>query len=284
MRSKLFVPGSRPELFAKAMAGAADALSFDLEDAVPEAGKARARAAVADFLRGVEARATAKTLIVRVNAVDSPAFAEDIAVLADCRCDVLNLPKVEDAAAVRDALAVIEAAEGARSDARRPGVLVTIETPRALADAAAIACAHPRIVGLQLGLADLFEPHGIDRKDPRNLHAAMYAMRMAAAQAGIYALDAAFPGVDDEAAFMEEAGMSRRLGYLGKSCIHPRQVAWANAAYAPTAAEFAWAQRVVAAAGIAAEQGNGVCVVDGKMIDAPFVKRAQQVLAMRRQA
>lgn len=284
MRSKLFVPGSRPELFAKAMAGAADALSFDLEDAVPEAGKASARDAVAAFLRGVEARSTAKTLIVRVNAPGSPAFAADIAALVDCRCDVLNLPKVEDAAAVRDALAVIAGAEDARPDARRPGVLVTIETPRALADAAAIASAHPRIVGLQLGLADLFEPHGIDRKDPRNLHAAMYAMRMAAAQAGVYALDAAFPGVDDETAFMEEAGMSKRLGYLGKSCIHPRQVAWANAAYAPTAAEFAWAERVVAAARIAAGQGSGVCVVDGKMIDAPFVKRAQQVLAMRGEA
>jgi len=109
-------------------------------------------------------------------------------------------------------------------------------------------------------------------------------MRMAAAQAGIFALDAAFTGVDDEAVFMEEAGMSRRLGYLGKSCIHPRQIAWANAVYAPTEAEFAQAERVVAAAKTAAAHGHGACVVDGKMIDAPFVKRAEQVLAMRRQA
>ena len=279
MRSKLFVPGSRPELFAKAMASAADVLSFDLEDAVPEAGKSAARDAVAAFLCTSDAVRDAKKLIVRVNASESRDFHADVAALAGCRFDLLNLPKVECADALRAAVAAIAATEA--SDIACPGILVTIETPRALANAAEIASAHPRVAGLQLGLADLFEPLGIDRRDPRNLHAAMYAMRMAAAQAGIFALDAAFPGVDDEAGFMEEASMSRRLGYLGKSCIHPRQVAWANAAYAPTAVEFAQAERVVAAATAAAAHGHGACVVDGKMIDAPFVKRAQQVLAMR---
>ena len=265
------------------MASDADALSFDLEDAVPEAGKDGARGAVAAFLQGTREDA-AKTLIVRVNAADTPLFRADIAALAGCRFDFLNLPKIESAEEVRDAMAAIEAIESSSPGMARPGILVTIETPRALAHAAAIASAHPRVAGLQLGFADLFEPHGIDRGDPRNLHAAMFAMRMATAQAGIFALDAAFPAVDDEAGFMEEAGMSRRLGYLGKSCIHPRQVAWANAAYAPGAAEIAWAERVVAAARAAADIGAGACVVDGKMIDAPFVKRAEQVLAMRGRA
>ena len=109
MRSKLFVPGSRPELFAKAMAGAADALSFDLEDAVPEAGKDDARGAVAAFLQGN--REHAKTLIVRVNAADTPLFRADIAALAGCRFDFLNLPKIESAEEVRDAMAAIEAIE-----------------------------------------------------------------------------------------------------------------------------------------------------------------------------
>ncbi len=282
MRSKLFVPGSRPELFAKALAGDADALSFDLEDAVAEARKAEARAMVADFVAGAAVAQSAKLIIVRTNAPDSPHFGADLAALARPGVTLLNLPKIESPQALLDAVAALEAAEHANAVTHPIGLLVNIETPRALADAARIAAAHPRVAGLQLGLGDLFEPYGIDRTDPRNVHAAMFALRMAAAQAGVFAMDGAFAALDDDDGYREEARMARRLGFIGKSCVHPRQVALANAAFAPSEAELAAARRIVEAAQAAGAQGRGAFVVDGRMIDPPFLKRAQALLAAAR--
>ncbi len=282
MRSKLFVPGGRPELFAKALAGEADALSFDLEDAVAEERKAIARQAVADFIAGAAVRQAAKLIIVRTNAPDSPHFAADLAAVARPGVTLLNLPKIESPQAVAAAVAAIEQAEHANGVAQPIGLLLNIETPRALAAAARIAAAHPRVAGLQLGLGDLFEPHGIDRADPRNVHAAMFALRVAAAQAGVFAMDGAYARLDDDAGYREEAHMARRLGFIGKSCIHPRQVALANAAFAASEAELALARRIVEAA--AQAPSRGAFVVDGRMIDLPFLKRAQALLATTRRA
>lgn len=282
MRSKLFVPGARPELFAKALAGEADALSFDLEDAVAEDRKAEARAAVADFIAGDAVPRAAKLIIVRTNAPDSPHFAADLAAVARPGVTLLNLPKIESPQAVATAVAAIEQAEHANGVAQPIGLLLNIETPRALAAAARIAAAHPRVAGLQLGLGDLFEPHGIDRADPRNVHAAMFALRVAAAQAGVFAMDGAYALLDDDDGYREEAYMARRLGFIGKTCIHPRQVALANAAFAASEAELALARRIVEAAVQA--PSRGAFVVDGRMIDLPFLKRAQALLATARRA
>ena len=279
MRSKLFVPGTRPELFAKALAGDADAISFDLEDAVPEPGKAAAREQVAAFLHSDAARASRKVLIVRVNAVDTPHFAADIEAFADAALDLINLPKVESPESVRRAVALIAAAEHAACAETAPPLLLTIETPRGLRDAAAIAAADKRTAGLQLGLADLFEPHGIARDDVSNVHAAMFALRIAAAEAGVFAYDAAYADVADPHGYAAEAAMARRLGFLGKTCIHPRQVALANAAFQPDEAEIAHARRIVAVAQSAAGRGTGAFLVDGRMIDRPFLKRAEAVVA-----
>jgi citrate lyase subunit beta / citryl-CoA lyase len=282
MRSKLFVPGARPELFAKALAGEADALSFDLEDAVAEERKSEARQAVADFVASEAVAHAAKVIIVRTNAPDSPHFAEDVAAVVRSGVTLLNLPKIESPQALLAAVAMIEDAERANGVDRPIGLLVNIETPSALAAAARIAGAHPRVAGLQLGLGDLFEPYGIDRTDPRNAHAAMFALRMAAAQAGVFAMDGAFAGLDDEAGYTEEARMARRLGFVGKSCVHPRQVPLANAAFAPSEAELAAARRIVEAAHAARTQSRGAFVVDGRMIDLPFLKRAEALLAAAR--
>ena len=276
MRSKLFVPGSRPELFAKALAGEADALSFDLEDSVPIEQKAAARDAVAAFVASDAARAASKLLIVRTNGLDTPQFSADIAVLARSRVGLLNLPKIESAAALRAAVAVIARAEADAGVDVPLRLLVNIETPQALANAHEIACASARIAGLQLGLADMFEPFGIARSDSANVHAAMFAMRIAAARADVFAVDAAWAALDDTDGYAAEAAMARRLGYIGKSCVHPRQVALANAAFAPSPDELALARRIVAAAG--ATQA-GAFVVDGRMIDLPFLKRAQALVA-----
>lgn len=172
MRSKLFVPCSRPEFFAKALAGDADAISFDLEDSVPEGGKVQARARLIEFLASDHARQSesGKRIIVRVNALASPHFADDIAAIAVAGVDFINLPKAERASDVQAAAAAIDTAGCSSGRTEPTGLLVNIETPRALAHAAEIACAHPIVAGLQAGLNDLFEPLEIDRTDLRHIH------------------------------------------------------------------------------------------------------------------
>jgi citrate lyase beta subunit len=279
MRSKLFVPGSRTELFAKALAGEADAISFDVEDSVPEGVKARARQDVADFLRTPAVRASSKLVIVRINAWGSPHFDADLAAFACPGVALLNLPKVFSGTDVQSAAALLADAER-RNGIREPiRLLVNIETARAMRLAAEIAGAHPRVAGLQLGLADMFESLHIDRRDGRNVHAAMFAMRLAAGEHGCFAYDSAFPDVHDESGFRREAEQAKQLGYTGKSCVHPKQVALANEIFSADPLSLAAARRIVAAAELAAQQGRGAFLLEGRMIDLPIIKRAQAILA-----
>lgn len=280
MRSKLFVPGSRPELFAKALAGPADALSFDLEDAVAPQRKGEAREHLAGLLASAQAQATAKTLIVRVNALDSGHFHADLRAVVRKGLRMVNLPKAESEADVLAAAGAIEQARQNNGVEHPVGLLLNIESPRALRRAVSLAMAHPSVVGLQLGLGDLFEPAGIDRREPAAVRQAMFTMRLAASEAGVFAYDSAFANIEDEEGFRAEAELARRLGFAGKSCIHPRQVALANAAFLPTEAEVAHARRVVEAAGEADAKGVAAFVVDGRMIDGPFLRRAEAVLRM----
>ena len=270
MRSKLFVPGARPELFAKGLASDADALSFDLEDAVPADGKAAARAHLNAFLRSDPVRASDKTIIVRINGLDTPHFTDDVAALGDARVDLVNLPKCDDA---RD----VEAASDAIGATR---LLANIETPRGLARAADIA-AHRAVAGLQVGLNDLFATLGIDRRRTEHVHAALWTIRLAAGEAGCVAIDGAWPDIADEDGFRAEAELARSMGYVGKSCIHPRQIALANAVFGQDAATLDRARRIVAAAAAAGAEGHGAFTIDGEMIDRPAIDQAHRLLSSR---
>ena len=282
MRSKLFVPASRPELFAKALASDADAISFDLEDAVQETRKVEARRAVQTFLQETPLRPRGKVIIVRVNGLRTPHFEADMAAVARPEVDMINLPKPECAEDVRAAGAVLARYETERGIERPIGILPNIESPRGLRLAAEIASAHPRVIGLQLGLGDLFEPFGIDRTDALAVYAMQLAVRVAAAEAGVWACDTAYAAVKDPDGFTREAEAARRLGYIGKSCIHPSQVALANAVFRPSDAEIAAALLVVEAARCAESHGVGAFLVDGRMVDSPFIRRAEAILGAAR--
>lgn len=281
MRSKLFVPGARPELFGKALASAADAISIDLEDAVVESRKGEARDAVAEFLSSSESHSFEKSIIVRVNAVATAHFSADVRAIAASSLALVNLPKVESALEIDSAVAVIDRAFADTGLRSTLGILANIESPKGLRNAAEIA-AHPRVAGLQLGYADLFGPFGIERRDPQHVHSVMFAVRMAAAEAGVFAYDGAFADIKDADGFRAEAGMARRLGFLGKSCIHPSQVALANEVFRPGDAEIQQAQRLLAAARQATENGAGAFLLDGRMIDTPDIRRAEQIVASGR--
>ena len=280
MRSKLFVPSSRPELFAKAMASEADGLSFDLEDAVDEAMKDEARRALTNFLRALTP-GHGKTIIVRVNGLTTPHFAADIEAIAGPNLDLVNLPKPESADDVRacaDAIAIAERGAGAEPI----GILANIESPKAFRLAAEIAMASPRVAGLQVGWGDLIEPLDMDRYNPAMIETLLLHIRMAAGEAGVWAYDGAYANIQDPEGYRREAEAARRLGYLGKSCIHPTQVPIANAVFRPSDVEIAHSLKVVEAAREAASRGVGAFTVNGRMVDGPFVRRAESILELAR--
>ena len=278
MRSKLFVPASRPELFEKAMASAADAISFDLEDAVSPERKPQAREALRELLKSGKTNQSAKVLIVRVNPVNSPFFPDDILATVQPGLQLINLPKPESVEDVHMAVAALERAEQRNGVTTPVRLLLNIESPRAFRYAAELAGAHPRVAGLQLGLGDLFEPLGITRSQPAAMTQAMFGLRMAAGEAGVFAYDAAFADIKDTAGFRAEALLARDMGFVGKSCIHPSQIALANDVFQSSEEDIAHAVRVVIAASQADARGVAAYVVDGRMIDPPFAARARTIV------
>ena len=136
------------------------------------------------------------------------------------------------------------------------------------------------MIGLQIGYADLLEPCGIARSDSAALAYVRLAVRLAAAEAGVAAYDGAFAAVKDVEGYRAECRAAKQHGFAGKSCIHPSQIAVANEIFMPDAGEIAWARKVVAAAAEADARGIGAYLVEGHMIDKPFVERARAVVEL----
>jgi citrate lyase beta subunit len=246
--SLLYVPGHKARALEKARGLAADMLIIDLEDGVPQDAKAEARAgAAASLAAGFPGKAVA----LRLNAPDSVHHADDLALIASVGIDAIVLPKVETPT-ILDAI-------GAASSLP---VFAMIETPAAVFDARAIA-AHPRVAGLIAGLNDL--AHELRLPDGRDRSAMSHAIQtvvLAARAAGKLAYDGVCNLIDDPAAFEAEAREGHRLGFDGKTLIHPSQVAACNAAFAPSAETLAAAEALVGAASGGAQRHNGAMVED----------------------
>lgn len=282
VRSRLYVPGSRPELFEKALRSPADAVTFDLEDSVIDACKATARLAIAAALERA-GPVSGKTLVVRCNAVGDERFEADIEAVVRAGLDLLCLPKVETPGEIRYVACRLDRLERVHGMSSSVRLLPTIETPRGMRHASRIARADRRIVGLQLGLGDLLGSLGIDRSEKHAADACRLTVRLAAAEAGVAAYDAAFPGVSDLDGLRNEARAARRLGYAGKSCIHPTQIQVANEVFRPTALEIAHARKLLSMADTKASAGVGAFIVDGVMVDKPAVEHARALLRQARQ-
>jgi citrate lyase subunit beta/citryl-CoA lyase len=267
-RSWLFVPGNRPERFGKACASGADAVILDLEDAVPSDEKHAAREHVANWLRERE-REAAVPVYVRINAASTPWFADDVATLGALRSlSGFVVPKTEDAATLHSA------ALGAADSLR---LAPLIETAQAFAALPEIATA-PRVERLMFGTIDFQLDTGIDGDGDELLHFRSQ-LTLASRIAGIAApVDGVTTALDDAPRIEGDARRARALGFRGKLCIHPRQIAPVHAAFAWRDDEVAWAQRVVDAA--RASHGAAVAL-DGKMIDAPVIAKAHEILASR---
>ena len=222
-RSKLFVANDRWDRLDEAVAVGADALSFDLEDAVAEVDKDAARQQLVRSLRGLR---TTSQVWVRVNAAGSPHVVADILALTGLQVRVVNLPKADspsDIQFVERLLAHVERAGGSGPIA----IVPTVESAPGLRNAVAIATASPRVLALQLGAGDLRRSTGIT--DPAaGLTTLRTLLSLAAAEAGVPVLDSTGSDIVDAAAFEADARAARSLGYQGKSCMHAAHVAVAN--------------------------------------------------------
>jgi citrate lyase subunit beta/citryl-CoA lyase len=263
-RTYLFVPGNRPERFAKALASGADAVVIDLEDAVAPASKDDAREAVARWCREA-AEAVLARIVVRINGADSSAVAEDLRLLRHARVDGVMLPKAESAAQVT---AVRVAVPGAR-------VLALIESARGVANAHEVARAEG-VVRLVFGTLDYALDLDLDMADGADglVHAAAI-LAVASRVAGLPAPVAGVtPQIDNQQRLLADVAWSRRHGFGAKLCIHPSQIAPTHAALAPTPQAIDWARRVLAAE----SASPGAAQLYGRMIDRPVVLQAQRTL------
>ncbi len=262
-RAWLFVPGHRPERFDKALASGADRVIVDLEDAVAPEVKDEARAALATWLATAPA-----PVALRLNAADTPWFEADLALLAAPAAPGLAavvLPKAEDPAVL------------ARLAALRPSLALVplVESALGLAQARALAAA-PGVQRLAFGHIDFQVDLGLREATEDELLPYRCELVLASRLARIAApLDGVTVALDDAAALQTDVQRARRLGFGGKLCIHPRQVAAVQAAFRPGADEVAWAQRVLTAA---AQAGGAAVALDGKMIDKPVMLRAEAIL------
>jgi citrate lyase subunit beta/citryl-CoA lyase len=272
LRSLLFVPGVRPDRFAKAMASGADAVIFDLEDSVDASRKSEGRRAIAEFFAAPRGAGAGPARFVRVNAAVSAWFAEDLALVAALGADAVVLPKVERAEDVTAAAMT----RGERA------IVPLIETPRGVLNAESIAGAHPRTPAVLFGAEDLTAAMGIARTiDGEELVYARSRVALAAAAAGVDAIDAVFIDLDHAADLRRDAGRARALGFRGKMAIHPSQVPVINEVFSPTPDELERARRIVAAFDASQAAGEAVFRLDGRMVDAPVVLRARRILDSR---
>lgn len=264
-RTFLFVPANRPERIDKALASGADAVIVDLEDAVAPDAKDAARQALSDWLDSPAAR----PVLVRVNGAETPWHAADLAVCRSAAVAGVMLPKAESAAAMAHA----HAATG------KP-VLPIIESAAGLHQLLQVASA-PGCARLVFGKLDLAIDLGLEQGEEDSEEAVFQPYRaqlvLASRLAGLASpVDGIYTALDDSSGLAAYTRRARRDGFSALLLIHPRQVSTVAMALAPSAIEIDWARRVLAAA---VEAGGSAAVVDGRMIDAPVIARAQRLLA-----
>ena len=293
MRSMLFVPGDRPERFAKAEASGADAVILDLEDAVDAERRPEARAAIASHLasrpRAADS-ARAVPLWVRINPVQTADALADLVATMPGRPDGIMLPKARQGDDVRRLdhwLEVLEVQGGAIPGSTRVLPIVT-ETAGAVLSMASFVDLPKRVVALTWGAEDLATELGASgNRDASGDYELPFAMAgalclYAAAAAGVTALDTVDTEIRDVAAVGRRVQGSRRAGFTGKLAIHPTQVPVINEAFTPSAAEIAQAEQVLAA--FAERPGVGALRLDGRLVDRPHRLQAERILSAARAA
>lgn len=303
-RCQLFGPGSRPAIFEKMAASAADVVNLDLEDAVAPADKPQARKNIIEAVNDVDWGD--KTLSVRINGLDTEYWYRDVVDLLEQggeRLDLIMIPKVGNARDIYAVDALVTAIEAATGRTKRIGFEAIIETAAGLAHVEEIAAASPRMQAMNLGAADYAASMGMattgiggtqdayymlenarDDGGPRAVHWAdpwhhpTVAIVAACRTHGLLPVDGPYGDFSDDEGFRAQARRAATLGMVGKWAIHPKQVALANEVFTPSEAMLAQARRILDAMETAQKEGAGAVTLDGKLIDIASVRQAQVIV------
>ena len=291
LRCPLFIPGNRPDMLGKAGRYSPSAYIPDMEDSVPLANKAEARAIIAEALPRVNE--LGKAVVPRVNSLLTGLTMDDLKAVVGPHIVAISIGKVkssDDITVVDGMLAELERDRGI--DVGSIGILPWLETASGIVNAYAICCASDRVRWVAFGAEDYSADMGISRAvdiaesdtgsvaeyGEASLLYARSAVAVAARAAEVQALDTPYVKFRDPDGLRNEAGLARRLGYGGKFAIHPDQIGMIDEIFSPTDAEIARARRVLEAARAAELEGRGSVSLDGEMVDAPVVARARNVL------
>lgn len=273
-RSVLYMPGSNARALEKAKTLAADALILDLEDAVAPDAKALAREQVCKAV--VEGGYGSRELIIRTNGLDTPWGKDDIIAAAKAAPDAILLPKVETAAQVQETEALLKQHGQAKT-----AIWCMMETPKGILHAEQIASSSPRLAALVMGTSDLVKDLNAQHTPSRLPVITALGLCLLAARAyDLAILDGVYLDLDDDAGFEAACKQGLELGFDGKTLIHPKTLEITNRVYAPSEAQVAWAQKIIAAFEAATKEGKGVVLVDGKLIENLHVEQAKKLAAL----
>ncbi len=278
-RSALFIPGSNARALEKGKTIAADVLILDLEDSVAPDRKDKARDAVAAIVS--ELTTGRREIVVRINGLDTPWIARDVAAMAAAHPDAILVPKLSRTDDVRRTRAALAAAHAPKT----MNLWAMIETPAAVLNASAMAAIAampaPAVTCYVVGTNDLAAELGAVIRPGRAALQAHLAQVVVAARAhGLAVLDGTFNDLEDLQALSDECRQGRDLGMDGKTVIHPNQVPVANAAFAPSAEDLVWARRVIEGFAAPDNVGKGVITVDGRMVERLHERMARRTLAL----
>ena len=280
IRSLVFVPGNRANMLERAKEFPADIIMVDLEDSVPPEEKVNARNLAIEWVPKL--RALGHRVMVRVNSLDTGLTRDELTAVVNPDLAGISLGKVESPQDVRDVASILTSLE--RSVGIEPGqvkIIPWIENARALVAAYQIARASDRIVGIAFGGEDYTDDMGLERTDTgEEIYFPRATVAVAARAARVASLDSPYVLFRNSDGLRADAGQARKLGFTGKFAIHPAQIDIINELFSPSDEELAYAQKVVDAWNEAEAQGRGSVDLDGRMIDVPVIKRAQNLLAL----
>lgn len=279
-RSMLFLPGNNPNMLINAACLGADAVIFDLEDAVSPSEKDAARILVRNTMRYMDLSGC--EVIVRINSIDTPYWKADIDAILPEKPDLILLPKTaspSDALMADEYMSEVENKIGLERGT--VGLMPLIETAAGVENSYLIASCSQRVQALFLGAEDLTADLQCKRsKEGREIEYARTRLVVAARAAGKEVYDTPFTDVNDDQGIIVDAKVAKDLGFTGKASISPRHIDVINSVFSPSVEEIEYAYEVIDAIRLAKEMGKGAVALRGKMIDAPIVSRAERTIAM----
>jgi citrate lyase subunit beta / citryl-CoA lyase len=274
-RSVLYVPGANLRAMDKAKTLAADALIFDLEDAVAPDAKRDARIQVVNAVKA--GGYGSRELVIRVNGLNTPWGYADLVAASTAGADAVLLPKTENVESVRQAQTVMAASDAPADLA----IWCMIETPRGVLNAEAIAGSSPRVACFVMGTSDLANDlHAQHTRERVPMVTSLGLCILAARAFGLAILDGVHLDLEDMAGFEQACQQGHDFGFDGKTLIHPKTIEIANRVFAPSAEEVGWADKIIAAHAAAVAEGKGIVVVDGKLIENLHVLNARRIVDM----